>query len=285
MHLYAFGVIVASAVMVGLGLVRRRVRRFRLDPAIGEGFAWYALVGGFLGAHIFSVLLYFPEKVAQHPLVLLKLWEDISSFGGMLGALVGIGIYFWYKAPGLDPHLHRAYVDVAAYAFAFSLAIGRAACSLAHDHPGTLTRFPLAVSLQSASARAYIAQVYSDAGRLATLPPLGTLASLGFHDLGWYEFLYLSVIVAPSMLLLDRWFARRHGYGTPSTGLFLAAFVLLYMPARFALDFLRIVDVRYAGLTPGQWTAGAALIGFAMTAMMRRTRSQRYRSPSVPSHP
>lgn len=259
LRICAFGVIVAAAASVGLELGRRRFRRFGLDPAIGEGFAWYTLIGGFLGAHLFSVLVYFPEKVARNPLVLFKVWEDISSFGGMIGALIGMSLFFLRRAPGLDARLRRAYVDVAAYIFAFSLAIGRIACSLAHDHPGTLTHFPLAISLRSASARAYIADVYADAGRFATLPRPERLPSLGFHDLGWYEFLYLSLVVVPVMLLLDRWFARRHGHATPSTGLFLATFVLLYMPVRFALDFLRVNDARYGGLTPGQWTAAAAL--------------------------
>ena len=33
---------------------------------------------------------------------------------------------------------------------------------------------------------------------------------------------------------------------------------MLYAPVRFSLDFLRVVDVRYGGLTPGQWGAIAA---------------------------
>ena len=35
-------------------------------------------------------------------------------------------------------------------------------------------------------------------------------------------------------------------------GVFLVAFVGLCMPMRFLLDFLRVSDVRYAGLTPTQ---------------------------------
>lgn len=53
------------------------------------------------------------------------------------------------------------------------------------------------MSLRSASAHDYIVDLYRDAGRLAELPPAPTLAAMGFHDLGWYEFLYLSVIVVP----------------------------------------------------------------------------------------
>ena len=54
---HAFGVIVAAAVLTGIELGRRRFRRLGLDPGMGEGVAWYAVVAGFVGAHLFSVLL------------------------------------------------------------------------------------------------------------------------------------------------------------------------------------------------------------------------------------
>lgn len=243
----AFGVIVAASVAVGLKLGARRFRQLGIDVGVGERFAFYVIICGFLGAHLFSVLFYFPREVTEDPLLLLKVWEDISSFGGILGGMVGVWLYFRVRAPSTDPLTRWAYVDVAAYVFPVSLAIGRLACSVAHDHPGTLTTFPLAVSLESETARAFIADVYRAAGRLAELPPAPALARLGFHDLGWYEFLYLGVVVVPVTLALGR--------KSRTPGTFLLSFIALYMPVRFALDFLRVSDVRYAGLTPAQWVA------------------------------
>lgn len=245
--IHAFGVIVAAAVLTGLILVGRRVRRVGLDVGIGEGLASYVAAFGFLGAHVFSVLLYFPREVVENPLVLLKFWEDISSFGGILGGIVGVWLYFRVRAPSIDRMTRWAYVDVAAYVFPVALAIGRIACSLAHDHPGTLTSFPLAVSLEDGAAQAYINGVYGAAGRLSELPPGPALARFGFHDLGWYEFLYLSIVVVPVTLALGR--------KSRTPGTFVTSFVTLYMPVRFALDFLRVSDVRYAGLTPAQWVS------------------------------
>jgi hypothetical protein len=37
-------------------------------------------------------------------------------------------------------------------------------------------------------------------------------------------------------------------------------FLLLYVPARFGLDFLRLSDARYFGLTPGQYAGLAVFI-------------------------
>jgi phosphatidylglycerol:prolipoprotein diacylglycerol transferase len=262
--IHAFGVIVAMAVLAGLTIGGRRFRRPGLDQALGERLAWWAVVGGFLGAHLFSVLFYFPHELSENPLVLFKLWENISAFGGILGGMIGIWLFFRLRARSVGTATQLAYVDVAAFVFPISLMMGRIGCSLAHDHPGTVTDFPLAVSLESAEARDYIRDVYADAGRLAELPPAPALAQLGFHDLGWYEFLYLAAVVVPVVLLLGRR-ARAPGF-------FLAAFVLLYMPVRFVLDFLRVSDVRYEGLTPAQWAAPAALLGLATIIVHGRRR-------------
>ena len=253
--IHAFGVIVAGSVLVGLEIARRRMAAMALDPVVGQGLAWWTMLGGFVGAHLFSVLLYFPEKVARNPLVLFKFWEDISSFGGMLGGLIGMGAYL-LRQRNIPSYTRWQYVDAVAFAFPFALAAGRIACTLAHDHPGTVTSFPLAVSLATDPARAYITHVYTTAGRLVELPPDPPLARLGFHDLGWYELLVLGLVIAP----VTWWLGRAR----PRPGAFVASFVLLYMPVRFALDFLRVADAQYAGLTPAQWAAGSMLLALPL---------------------
>ena len=265
--IHAFGIIVAASVYAGLVIGGRRFTNLGLDRSVGERLGWWAIIGGFLGAHLFSVLLYFPEKVAENPLVLFKLWEDISSFGSILGGAIGIWLFFRIKARNVEPAARWVYLDVAAFVFPISLMIGRLACTLAHDHPGTVTRFPLAVSLESPQAREFITDVYADAGRLAELPAPAALPSFGFHDLGWYEFLYLALVVVPFILVLERRDRRRD---THRAGIFLAGFIALYMPVRFLLDFLRVSDVRYAGLTPAQWAALCALA--LLPLLLRRTR-------------
>ena len=261
----AFGVIVSGSVLAGIEIGRRRFRNLGLDPARGEALGWYAIIGGFLGAHLFSVLFYFPGEVVVNPLLLFKVWENIASFGSILGGLLAIWLYFRIKAPDVSAEMRRVYLDVVAFTFPFALAIGRFACSLAHDHPGTLTTFPLAISLESPAAREYISSVYRNGGRAAELPAADVMTRMGFHDLGWYEFLYLAAVVVPAVLLTNH---RRRG--ERPAGRFAALFILLYMPVRFALDFLRVSDARYAGLTPAQWTA-LVLLG-ALPVMWFRWR-------------
>ena len=82
------------------------------------------------------------------------------------------------------------------------------------------------------------------------------LPRLGFHDLGWYEFLYPTFVMGPAFLVLN---------GQPwSPGFWVVSFVALYAPARFLLDFLRVPDPTYGGLTPAQWGIVAVLLGAAV---------------------
>lgn len=252
----AFGILVSASVFVGIALGRWRFGGLGLDVRLGERLGWWVLLGGFAGAHVFSVLFYFPEKIAANPLVLFKVWEDISSFGGLVGGALALWWFLRRHGSTLLPRERWAYVDAVAFVFPIALMVGRLACSVAHDHPGTVTRFPLAVSLATREARGFIENVYQDAGRLNELPPDASLATFGFHDLGWYEFLYLAVVVVPLLWWRVGQMEARPRTGAPRA---LIGFILLYMPVRFMLDFLRVSDVRYLGLTPAQWAALTAL--------------------------
>ena len=252
--IHAFGVIVATSAFVGDWLYRRRLARLQLDPQVGAALGWWALTFGFVGAHLFSLIFYFPEKLARQPWLVFKLWEDVSSFGGMLGGALGALAFLLVRVPTLSARMRWAYLDAAAFVLPFAWAIGRIACALAHDHPGGVTSFPLAISLRSSAAQAFITGVYADAGR--RLPTGISLPSLGFHDLGWYEFLYLFQLVAPLFVCLNRY--RRQLTMTP--GFWIAAFVFAYAPMRLGLDMLRLADARYAGLTPGQYAAVLLLL-------------------------
>jgi phosphatidylglycerol---prolipoprotein diacylglyceryl transferase len=257
---HAFGVIVALSVIVGWQMAVARARSKGLDPELFQDLLLYVVLSGFVVAHLYSVLAYFPREAMEDPLLLLKIWEDISSFGGFAGGLLGLWLFFRFKARDVDAAARLRYLEIIAYVFPFAWAIGRIACTVAHDHPGTVTTFPLGISLKSPEAQAYIASFYREAGRLAELPSRAELAKMAFHDLGWYEFLYMVCLMVPTFLVLDR---------KPRPPVFfLIAFPLLYVPARFFLDFLRISDARYFGLTPGQY-AGVPVFLAAVFLMVR----------------
>ena len=253
--IHAFGLAVAIAVWLGLTIVRRRFASLGLDAILGQRLGGWMLLGGILGAHLFSVFLYFPHQLRTDPWVILRVWEPISSFGGLLGGVVAALLFFTRHAPETSWRTRITYLDAIAFVFPAGLAIGRFGCALAHDHPGTVTTFPLAISLQTDAALDYISGVYGAAG--LALPPASRL--MGFHDLGLYEFLFLSLAVVP---LFIRWSRRPR-----PAGFYLTAFAALYLPVRFAFDLLRVADVRYVGLTPAQWVAALIMAALPFLAI------------------
>jgi len=256
--IHAFGVAVAAAIWVGLNLGQRRFVRVGLDPTIGNRLGGWILLGGILGAHLFSVLLYFPHKLRNDPWLLLRFWEDISSFGGMLGGITAGLLFFLLRLPQTDCRTSLRYADVVAFVFAPALAIGRIGCALAHDHPGVVTSFPLAVSLETSAARDYLRGMYAAAG--LAFPTAAE--AMGFHDLGFYEFLFLTLVIVPAFV---RWSRRPR-----PAGFYLVAFSAMYLPVRFGLDMLRVADARYLGLTPAQWAAAIAMVALPLAAMRDR---------------
>ena len=252
-----FGPLVVFGVVVGVLVARRRCTATGLDVALGEELMWYAVMIGFVLSRVIDVLAYHPEQAWANPLVLLKFWASMSSFGGMLGGLFGMLVFFWTRGKHLSPRERLAYVDTIAYGFPFAWVFGRLACTLTVDHPGAVTTFPLATSLATPRAREVVRTAYENAGQLARLPDDATLAHLGFHNLGFYELLYTLLVIVPAMLVLGR---------KPRTpGFFLAAFLLVYSPIRFVADFLRVGDRTYLGLTFAQYAAVAlTLVALAL---------------------
>ena len=250
--LHAYWALVVLAVIVGWVMTIARCRKIGLDPEVCNHLLVYVVLAGFVVAHLYSVLAYFPGEILEDPAILLKFWKHLSSFGGIVGGVFGLWLFFRVngKRVGADGRLR--YLDAMAYVFPFAWTIGRLGCTLAHDHPGTVTTFPLGVSLATRASQTYIRYFYKVAGRLEELPDMETLSGMGFHDLGWYEFLFTGLIIVPVFLILDR--------KPRQPGFFLITFLLLYVPGRFLLDFLRLGDARYAGMTPAQYAGGAIFL-------------------------
>lgn len=232
--IHAFGALVATGVILGAEIMRRRAARDDLDPVYVQRLITWVLVGGFVGAHLVDRLIYFPGETLENPWTLVMVWQGISSFGGFLGGAIG-AVAFLRRVRLANRAMLWRYLDVIAYSLPFGWLFGRIGCFLALDHPGVPTTFALG----------------EDNGHGVVI-----------HNLGLYEAMYTVVIILV-MLVLGR---RRHAPGT-----FVGVLAVIYAPIRFMLDFLRVRDVRYGGLTPGQWGAIAALgLGLYIIAQARR---------------
>ena len=212
--IHAFGALVAAAVIVGSKVVDRRAQTEGLDPDMAKRLVAWILIPGFIVAHVFDRLVYFPHEWIKNPISIFWIWQSLSSFGGFLGVVIGAWMFARrYKTKGDT----WRYLDLIAFGFVFGWVFGRLGCTLAFDHPGRETT-------------SFLAQYYSD-GKAR-------------FNLGMIEAAYF-VPLSGIFFLLGR---RRRG-----AGFFVGMLCLFYGPFRFFLDFARHIDVRYLGLTPAQW--------------------------------
>jgi phosphatidylglycerol---prolipoprotein diacylglyceryl transferase len=250
LSIHIFGIIAAVAVVLGAKATRHCAADLGLDIGLVDRLMPWLLLGVIVGAHVMSVLLYFPGRVVREPLVLLRLWDGLSSFGGILGGLVAA--YLFFRRLGLRM---KHYKQALLFGAVVSLLVGRFGCSIAHDHPGRITKAPVAVQgWPTAETAQRPLGFYSDGARR--------------HDLGLYEFLYL-IPLTGALYALRRF--------RPFEDFHLVFVLLLYTPVRFSLDYLRIGERRYYGLTPGQYLS-LLFFMIAIYMLFHRLKHLRIRS-------
>ncbi|MCA2977155.1 MAG: prolipoprotein diacylglyceryl transferase [Myxococcaceae bacterium] len=213
-----FGVLSTIGVGVGAALAARAARRYSPgDDGPLKGVVTWAVLFGLYGGHFLHLFGYHPEELTRRdPLLLLRFWEGLSSMGGVLGALVGIAVYFRRIGQPLAP-----YLDALALGVAPGWAIARFGCFLVHDHKGVKTDFPLAVAFPGGAR----------------------------HDLGLYDMLVLLALTGLLYAAARRRPRQGRLMGALAAGYSLCRFFLDFLRA----SDLSYVDRRYAGLTPAQY--------------------------------
>lgn len=263
-HIHVFGILVACGILVGSKLTRDRGRELGLKDDDVASMITTVLICGFLFSHYFDVFAY--QMSGETPTLEQWLWPfaGISSFGGFIGAVGGLFLWAHYDIGSEGGwHFHKRetpmpvmrYADSLGYGLAAGWTFGRAGCFTAHDHPGHLTNFFLAVQ-------------YPGGAR---------------HDLGLDEGLFALCITLLFLALKKR--------GNQPLGTYVSILVLSYAPVRFGLDFLRATDVhgadpRYFGLTPGHYASIVTLvIGLGLARWTFQHRHDEKVAPFVPPEP
>lgn len=221
-HIDIFGVLSAAGVLLGAWLAAKEARQYwpGNDQPLRDLVPWAVLFGLF-GGHFMHLFAYHPELLtSSDPLVVFRFWDGLSSMGGVLGALLGIFVFFRRIKKPISP-----YLDALALGTAPGWMVARLGCFLVHDHPGVRTDSPLAVAF-----------------------PVAGYGGPRF-DLGLIDMVALGVI----SIILYGVKTRR-----PKQGRIMGVLAVTYSVQRFLTDFLRasdlgFVDRRYFGLTPAQY--------------------------------
>lgn len=132
--LHPFGMLVATAVWVGIALTLHECRRQRLALGAMQSYLIWLLVFGFIGGHVFELAFYCPRCIEANPRALLRIWDGQSSFGGFIGA--GLGSWAWQFRSRVSA---TPYAEVVSSSFPAAWFFGRLGCAIAHDHPGRLS--------------------------------------------------------------------------------------------------------------------------------------------------
>lgn len=231
---HVWGLFVAVGFLFGGFMAARFAQRRGSDPRIVWDLVFLSMIVGMIGGRLGHVFFYDPAYYWRHPVEIFQIWRGGLSVYGGLILGTMVGVFFLRKR---QVDVWR-YADIVAFGLPFGKWIGRLGCFLIHDHPGTVTDFTLGVQY-----------------------PDGVLR----HDLGLY--LSINAFLLGCVML---WFAQKER----PTGTYVGIFAVWYGVTRFALDFLRTVDVRYFGLTPGQYFSMILFIFGIGTFMWIRKRSK-----------
>ena len=106
-EVHLFGILVAIGILVGSDRTRVRARQLGIPDDETASLATTVVVMGFIVAHVFDVLAYQPEELARRApldalILLVNITAGLSSYGGFLGAL--IGLLLWTR---FDPGGHE----------------------------------------------------------------------------------------------------------------------------------------------------------------------------------
>ena len=211
-----YGILMASAMAIGLWLAHRDALRRGIDPDPLLKASELALLGGLVGARLYYVLFNL-DYYSQFPWKVFAVWEGgLAIHGGVIGGvLLGGGYAWWRGLPVLG------YLDIAAPSLALGQAIGRWGNFFNEEAFGTPTDLPWKLYIPPSNR------------------PVAYAQSDFFHPTFLYESLWdLAVFVALMYWLRPRWHDR--------PGALFFWYIGLYSVGRFASEAVR-VDSFWAG--------------------------------------
>ena len=240
-----YGILMATAMALGLWLAHRDALRRGIDPEPLLKASELALLGGLVGARLYYVAFNL-EYYSRLPAKIFAVWEGgLAIHGGVIGGILVGGGYAWWRRLPL-----RRYLDIAAPSLALGQAIGRWGNFFNEEAFGTPTDL---------SWKLYISPSHR---------PIEYAQSEFFHPTFLYESLWDALVFALLVCVFRDRVARAPG------ALFLA-YLGLYSLGRFFTEALRtdalmLGPIRIAQLMSVLGMA-AALVGVPL--LLRHSRA------------
>src|SRR5438128_54911 len=228
-----YGILMATAIVVGLWLGHRRARREGLpdDDIISVG--QWAILAGLVGARLYEVVFNW-DYYGRYPSKIIAVWEGgLAMHGGLIvGPLVGVWLAHRWNVPILRG------LDVVGPYMVLGQAIGRWGNFFNEEAFGRPTDLPW---------KLYISPAHR--------PPGYATAEL-FHP----TFLYESLWDLGLFVLLVSWLRPRF---RSRPGVLFFSYIGLYSVGRFAIEALRLDSFWVGEFRVAQL---ASLVGMAFAA-------------------
>src|SRR5262249_49011549 len=245
-----YGILMASAMGLGLWLAYREARRRGLDPDSMLKASELGLLGGLIGARLYYVAfnldyyLRFPGKI-------FAVWEGgLAIHGGVIGGLLLGGGVAPAARPARPTGPGITYLDIAAPSLALGQAIGRWGNFFNEEAFGTPTNLPW---------RLFISPPHR---------PIQYAQDEYFHPTFLYESLWDLMVFLLLMVVFRKRFERAPG------ALFLTYLGLYsvgrFLPEAVRTDALMLGPIRVAQLAS---VVGVALALVGVPLLLRRTRA------------
>jgi phosphatidylglycerol---prolipoprotein diacylglyceryl transferase len=233
-----YGVLIASAVLIGVSLSTRLAQKRNIDPDLVGDLAIWLVIGAIPMARLYYVAFEWQHKYAQNPGQIIKIWEGgIAIHGAIIGGTIAAIIFakikqvsFWKLA------------DIVMPSVALGQAIGRWGNFFNSEAFGSPTDLPWKLYIPIGSR------------------PAGYLNVEYFHPTFLYESIW-NLLVFGLLITLFNWDIRKSNL-KPGT-LFLV-YAIAYSVGRLAIESLRTDSLTIGGLKTAQIVS---LIGIGIGAI------------------
>ena len=245
-----YGVMIATAVMVGLWLAGREAVRKGFEKQKIHDFAFLLIIAGILGARLYYILFSDLSYFLANPLRLFAFWQGgLAIHGAVIGGILAAIWYTWKKKLPF-----WKWVDTFAPSLILGQAIGRIGCFFNGDAHGYPTTLPWGL----------VYAPESPAGQMFPGQPL--------HPTQLYEFGFNLGI------FLILWNLRKKNF---FNGFLFLLYVILYSSIRIFVEHFRADKLTYFDNISAAQAMGIAAIILSLGMIIALLRKERSKQLSV----
>lgn len=235
-----YGLLIASAVLIGIGVARNLAKRRHLNPDLLSDLAIWLVIAAIPAARLYYVLFQWPEY-AQNPGDIIAIWKGgIAIHGAIIGGVLAALIFaklnkisFWQLA------------DLVAPALILGQAIGRWGNFFNSEAYGSPTDLPW---------KLYIPRYFREGSELVLQPPI---PSDFVHPTFLYESLWNLMVFG---ILLTLFFRDLKGKPRLKLGTLFLVYMVAYSAGRFWIEGLRTDSLMLGPLRMAQVVSLAGII-------------------------